>query len=257
MTLPVVNAALPVLYSFRRCPYAMRARLAIAESGLRCELREVVLRGKPPELLAASSKATVPVLVLPGGAVIEQSLEIMLWALRQNDPQAWLAPGHAKPEEMDALIAANDGDFKRQLDRYKYPIRFPQEHADGERDFALAHRAGAAHWLRALEPRLARHAWLTGGTPSLADMAILPFVRQFAHTDTSWFEAQPWPHLRAWLVRWELGALFQGVMEKYPAWQSGQAGITFPSADPVYPDQTPTSPIKKAASAYSTGISSY
>lgn len=232
VTAPVASPALPVLYSFRRCPYAMRARLAIAASGLCCELREVMLRAKPPELLAASPKATVPVLVLPGGKVIEQSLDIMLWALRQNDPEGWLAPPYATPEELLSLVAANDGDFKQHLDRYKYPNRFPQEHAGDERGFAQAHRSGAASCLAALDIRLARHAWLTGNTPSLADMAILPFVRQYAHTDRGWFEAQPWPHLRAWLMRWELDASFQQVMEKYPAWQSGQAGIAFPSADP-------------------------
>jgi len=231
------GAPLPVLYSFRRCPYAMRARLALAVSGLRCELREVVLRGKPPELLAASPKATVPVLVLPHGQVIEQSLEIMQWALAQCDPQGWLAPpGQATPEAslacMLALIAANDGAFKQYLDRYKYPNRYPAEHAGDIQAFALAHRAGASDWLRQLDRQLAAHGWLLGSGASLADMAILPFVRQFAHTDGAWFAAQPWAHLARWLDRWERGALFHGVMEKYPPWQPGQPGIVFsPTAD--------------------------
>ena len=221
---------MPVLYSFRRCPYAMRARLAIAASGLRCELREIVLRNKPPEMLALSPKATVPVLVLPGAKVIEQSLEIMLWALQQNDPEGWLAPEQGTLQAMQALIAGNDDAFKQNLDRYKYPNRYPQEHAGDEQQFAQAHRANAAGWLMELEPRLGRHACLFGPTASLADMAILPFVRQFAHTDAVWFSSQPWPHLGAWLLRWESGALFQRVMEKYPPWQSGQAGIAFPPA---------------------------
>ena len=235
MTTPAFNSfegqPLPVLYSFRRCPYAMRARLAIAASGLRCELREIVLRSKPPEMLAVSPKATVPVLVLPGGKVIEQSLEIMLWALQQNDPECWLAPEHGTLQAMQALIAANDSVFKQHLDRYKYPNRYPQEHAGDGQQFAKNHRASAACWLMELETRLTRHAWLFGPAASLADMAILPFVRQFAHTDAAWFSSQPWPNLNAWLMRWERGALFQRVMEKYPSWQSGQAGITFPSAD--------------------------
>jgi len=233
---PAFNSAeaqsLPVLYSFRRCPYAMRARLAILASGQQCELREIVLRSKPPEMLAASPKATVPVLVLPDGQVIEQSLEIMLWALQQNDPECWLAPEQGTWQAMQALIAANDGVFKQQLDRYKYPNRYRQEHAGDEQAFAQAHRASAACLLLELQTRLASHAWLFGPGASLADMALLPFVRQFAHTDAAWFSSQPWPNLNAWLMRWESGALFLGVMEKYPPWPSGQAGISFPPAGP-------------------------
>jgi glutathione S-transferase len=216
---------LPVLYSFRRCPYAMRARLAIAASGLHCELREVALRSKPDDLLAASPKATVPVLVLPGGRVIEQSLEIMLWALAQNDPHGWLAAHRGTLPAMHTLIAVNDGEFKQHLDRYKYPNRYRHEHTGDEQAFAQAHRANAGQWLMELENRLTHHAWLFGEAASLADMAILPFVRQFAHTDAAWFEAQPWPRLKAWLLGWETGPLLQQVMEKYPPWQPGLPGI--------------------------------
>ena len=223
---------LPVLYSFRRCPYAMRARLAIAASGLRCELREVVLRSKPADLLAASSKATVPVLVLPSGRVIEQSREIMHWARAQNDPQGWLAADRKTLTAMQGLIAVNDGEFKQHLDRYKYPSRYRPEYAGDEQAFSQAHRTAAGRWLMALESRLSgngfgRHPWLFGNAASLADMAILPFVRQFAHTDPAWFDAQPWPHLKAWLLGWETGLLFQQVMEKYPPWQPGGPGIAF------------------------------
>ena len=223
---------LPVLYSFRRCPYAMRARLAVAVSSLHCELREIVLRSKPADMLAASPKATVPVLVLPGGRVIEQSLEIMHWALAQNDPQGWLAADPETLPAMQALIAVNDGKFKQHLDRYKYPNRYRHEHAGDEQAFAQAHRADAGHWMMELENRLSgsgfgRNAWLFGKAACLADMAILPFVRQFAHTDPAWFDAQPWPHLKAWLLHWESGLLFQQVMEKYPPWQPGEPGIAF------------------------------
>ena len=219
---------LPVLYSFRRCPYAIRARLAIAASGQRCELREIVLRRKPPELQAASAKATVPVLLLPDGKVIDQSLEIMLWALRRNDPESWLAPKHASLQTMQTLIAANDDAFKQHLDRYKYPNRYPQEHAGDSQQFIQAHRADAARWLIELETRLARDSWLFGPAASLADMALLPFVRQFAHTDAAWFSLQPWPNLNAWLTRWEASALLSSIMEKYPPWQSGQTSTPFP-----------------------------
>ena len=224
---PPQAQALPVLYSFRRCPYAMRARLAIAASGVRCELREVVLRSKPPELLAASPKATAPMLVLPCGKVIDESLEIMLWALRQSDPKGWLGPQHDTLDAMQALIAENDGGFKQHLDRYKYPNRYPEEYADDVTAFAFAHRASAVLWLMSLDTRLACNAWLTGDAASLTDMAILPFVRQFAHTGAVWFAQQPWPHLRAWLMRWESGSLFQRVMEKYPTWRSGQTADVF------------------------------
>lgn len=220
---------LPILYSFRRCPYAMRARMALAVSGQRCELREIVLRNKPPEMLAASPKATVPVLVLPGGSVIEQSMDIMRWALQQHDPEGWLPADSAAAEEQQTLIAANDGPFKRDLDRYKYPNRYAGEHAgDDDRAFAESHRSSAAVWLMELEALLSRHGWLYGPSASLADMAILPFVRQFAHTDAAWFAEQSWPHLLGWLAGWESGALFERVMDKYPPWQAGQARTEFP-----------------------------
>lgn len=219
------QAELPILYSFRRCPYAMRARLAIAVSGQRCELREVVLKNKPPELLAASPKATVPVLVLPEGEVIAQSLDIMEWALAKHDPEGWLVAD--LPAQL-ALIAASDGDFKRDLDRYKYPNRHAGQHEGDEQGFAKAHRASAALWLMDLQARLSRHDWLFGATASLADMAILPFVRQYACTDRGWFEQQAWPDLQRWLADWLKSDLFVGIMNKYTPWESGTTGVRFP-----------------------------
>lgn len=208
--------ALPVLYSFRRCPYAMRARLALSVSGQAHELREVVLRNKPADLLAASPKGTVPVLVMPNGQVIEQSLDIMRWALQQRDPQGWLSADCAT---MDKLVAANDGPFKHNLDRYKYPNRYTSEHDGNEPVFALAQRSQAANWLMALDALLTLHDWLCGPRASLADMAILPFVRQFAHTDPAWFAAQAWPRLQRWLADFEGSALYASVMDKQPPWQ--------------------------------------
>ena len=213
------DSALPVLYSFRRCPYAMRARLALAVSGQRYKLREVALRDKPPDMLAVSPKATVPVLVVASGEVIDESLDIMLWALRRSDPDHWRSPRQGSMADMQTLIAANDGAFKQQLDRYKYPNRYPQESAGDTPRFAHAHRASGAVWLWELEPML-DEGWLFGPTASLADMAILPFVRQFSHTDASWFAAQPWPRLRGWLARFEASALYQGVMDKHPSWRA-------------------------------------
>jgi glutathione S-transferase len=212
----------PILYSFRRCPYAMRARMALLASGTVCELREIVLRAKPQELLAASPKGTVPVVVLPDSTVIEESLDIMLWALERNDPQHLLTPGHGSLDEMRQLIAQCDGDFKLHLDRYKYPNRF--DNVD-----ELQHRAAGAAFLLKLESDLAQHPYLFGSRPALADIAIFPFVRQFAQTDQTWFDAQPWPHLMRWLSTLLDSAIFSSVMHKFEAWESGSTGPAFPA----------------------------
>ena len=213
---------LPLLYSFRRCPYAMRARLALASSGTPYTLHEVALKAKPPALLAASPKGTVPVLVLSSGQVMDESLHIMRWALTQNDPNQWLCPQGGTLADMLALIANIDGSFKHALDRYKYPHRYLHEitsllGCDGAA-FALQHRNLAAPCLQSLEQRLAQYASPAGGlfgpTLSLADMATAPFVRQFAHTDAAWYAAQPWPRLQAWLATFEASALFGAIMLK-------------------------------------------
>ncbi len=197
----------------------MRARLALAVSGVPYELREVVLRNKPAEMLAVSPKATVPVLVLPSGEVIDESLGIMLWALRQNDPERWLLPQRGSVVDMLALIGANDGAFKQHLDRYKYPNRYAQESGGDAAGFANMHRAQAACWLSELDLMLG-DGCLFGSATSLADMAVLPFVRQFAHTDVAWFAAQSWPRIQVWLAGFELGDLYLGVMGKHPVWVS-------------------------------------
>lgn len=212
--------ALPVLYSFRRCPYAIRARLALAHAGLACELREVNLRAKPQELLDASPKGTVPVLVLAHGQVIDQSLEVMLHALRSNDPDAWLAPTTGTLEEMLALVARNDSFFKQALDRCKYPERHSAEEVNQA-------QADALTWLAALDDQLADTGYLFGQNPSLADMALRPFVRQYARIDEAQWAEQPWPHLQDWLQRWIDSALFAEVMETYPGWVTGTRGPTF------------------------------
>ena len=198
----------------------MRARLALAVSGQACELREVVLKNKPQGLLQASPKATVPVLVLPDGQVLEQSLDIMRWALARHDPAGWLAPSDGTEAAMLALIAECDGPFKWALDCCKYPSRYP------DADTALA-RTQATQWLQGLEARLTRNPFLFGDHAALADMAIAPFVRQFAGIDASWWNAQPWPELRAWLAQWQASHLFESVMHKLPAWVDGAEGVLF------------------------------
>ena len=218
---------MPILYTFRRCPYAMRARLAIAVSGQPVELREVALKNKPAELLAASPKGTVPVLILPDGQVIDESMDVMLWALGQHDPENWLAPALDNIAGMLALIAGNDGAFKHSLDRYKYPNRHAHESAGDSQAFAHTHRRNCANWLTGLEAILAG-GWLFGSRASLVDMALLPFVRQFAHTDAAWFAAQPWPRVQAWLTAFEASALYAGVMDKLAPWRSEQAVASAP-----------------------------
>lgn len=217
-----IGVMLPVLYSFRRCPYAMRARMAVAASQQPCELREVVLAHKPAELLQASPKGTVPVLVLADGTVIDQSLDIMLWALQARDPQHWLPNTQATWDHTRAWIAENDGPFKQALDRYKYPHRYALP--DG-----LVHRAEGSEFLQALDAVLRTQAYLAGPQFGLADAALAPFVRQFAHTDALWFSQQPWPGLQKWLEQFEQSPTFLRVMDKMPAWESGQAAVTFPS----------------------------
>jgi glutathione S-transferase len=199
----------------------MRARLALLSSGQTCELREVMLAQKPAALLQASAKGTVPVLIDSHGQVIEQSLDIMLWALRCNDPRQWLHANGVPLEQMLALIAQCDGEFKFHLDRYKYPNRF------GLSDVALPREQGA-HYLSALNTRLLAHAHLTGESESLADMAIAPFVRQFAHTDPVWFGAQAWPALQAWLAAFEHAPTYLQVMVKHAPWVPGQPPVLFP-----------------------------
>ncbi|MEG3087140.1 glutathione S-transferase [Sphingomonas sp. PB4P5] len=208
-----------VLYSFRRCPYAMRARMAVLISGVAVELREVVLRDKPAAMLAASPKGTVPVLVLGNGQVIEQSFEIMLWALGQHDPEDWLGVHDA------ALIAANDGSFKHHLDRYKYPERHDSE--------PLAHRAAGLDFLEALERRLLLHGNLCRETRSLTDIALFPFVRQFAAVDRAWFEAQPLPRVRAWVGPHTGSALFEGAMLRVKPWAAGDPPHEFSMCGPA------------------------
>lgn len=205
--------ALPILYSFRRCPYAMRARMAIAASGIQVELREVVLKNKPQELLDISAKATVPVLLTTDNTVIDESLDIMRWTLKQSDPDNWLRNIN------NEFIANNDGEFKHWLDRYKYADRYPEQseqyyQQQGERTLLI------------LEKQLTITAYLSGDNISFTDIAIFPFIRQFAHADLDWFDQSPYPKLRQWLNALIENTLFQNIMYKYPAWQSDQKETT-------------------------------
>jgi glutathione S-transferase len=206
----------PILWSFRRCPYAMRARLAIHASGVQVELREILLRDKPAAFLATSPKGTVPVIDTHQG-VIAESRDIMLWALAQNDPLGWLD----MPQSGFDLMDLCDGPFKTALDHTKYAVRYPDLDAAAERDKAL-------DFLRDLDALLGQTPYLTGSALRLADMAILPFVRQFVHIDRDWFAAQGLVHVARWLAAFLASPRFGAVMVKYPPWQSGQDRVIFP-----------------------------
>ncbi|OZA94215.1 MAG: glutathione S-transferase [Erythrobacter sp. 34-65-8] len=208
---------LPVLYSFRRCPYAMRARMALWISGTACELREIKLSAKPPELLAASPKGTVPVLVLPDHAVIDESLAIMRWALARHDPEGWLVG------DDHALINLIDGPFKHHLDRYKYPDRYENEPGNARAD----HRGECLAILSDLNFRQTDRACLLGERRTLADIALFPFIRQFANHDRIWFDAQPIPRLQEWLERHLASGLFAAVMDKFAPWAAGDPPVRF------------------------------
>ncbi len=192
------------LYSFRRCPYAMRARMALRYSGVPVEIHEVSLKTKPADMLAASPKGTVPVLVLEGGRVIDESLDIMRWALAINDPDGWL---QADADATAALIAGNDGPFKQALNRYKYADRYPEHPLAYYRDEGCA-------YLQVLEERLEQGPWLFGEGVSLADIAIAPFIRQFRGVDLEWFSQAPYPRLREWVEAIIESSLFTAIMAR-------------------------------------------
>lgn len=214
--------SLPILYSFRRCPYAMRARLAIQSARFKCRLREVVLRDKPAEMLEISPKATVPVLHLNSGEVIDESLDVMRHVLGKADPESLLEPETGTLDDMLALIAACDGPFKHHLDRYKYPDRY-------EGAVAADHRTAATGFLVTLNERLTGSAQLFGDRVSLADLAIMPFLRQFANTDRAWFDTQPYPALQRWLGEHLESQRFKAIMPKFAQWKTGDSEPVFPA----------------------------
>ena len=199
----------PLLYTYRRCPYAMRARMALLQAGVDFERFEVVLRDKPPAMLALSPKGTVPVLVFADGRVLEQSLDIMQWAfdtVEGSDPRGWWT--RSQTADNQSLIASNDGPFKQQLDQYKYANRFPPGEGTRQRDAALAGQ------LKQLEQRLAKQHFLGGESACAADIAVFPFVRQFRAVDADWFDAQALPATHRWLQHWLSSPLFVRCMQQ-------------------------------------------
>lgn len=205
----------PIFWTFRRCPYAMRARLALKSARVRVELREILLMDKPQAFLATSASATVPALRL-SDRVLDESRDIMVWALEQSDPQRLLD----MPQEGWNLIEENDGPFKTALDHTKYASRYPDLDAKAERSKAAAFLAG-------IDERLKGQSGLFGNRPTIADYAILPFVRQFANIDRDWFDAQAWPDLINWLSAFTESTALEQIMTKYVPWSEGDAPIWF------------------------------
>jgi len=204
-----------ILWSFRRCPYAMRGRMGLKVSGLTYEHREIILRDKPQEMLEASPKGTVPVFIKEDGQVIEESLDLLNWTLSQNDPLGWL---DCDRSDADALIAANDTDFKHHLDRYKYASRYNQEAKRGDTD--LSHRIQAEKHIQNLEDRLQESPFLLGDKQSIADIAIFPFLRQFSNVEPDWWAVAPYAKTRDWLTRHVESDLFKSIMIKFPLWKA-------------------------------------
>ena len=209
---------LPILYSFRRCPYAMRARMALQVSGQICQLREILLKDKPIEMTAISPKGTVPVLQLPDGKVLDESLDVMFWALNREDPDGWLPVSDSETKSFDNLMSACDGPFKHHLDRYKYASRY------GDCDPEM-HRREAEKFLKRLNDLLQDQPYLGGKTARLPDHAIFPFIRQFSIADPGWFDGSPYDRLKEWLADMLARPIFTRIMEKRAPWQPGDSPL--------------------------------
>lgn len=216
-----MTSSYPCLYSFRRCPYAMRARLGILFAELQVELREITLKNKPPQMLAISPKGTVPVLQLLDGTVIEESREIVTWALAQRDSQELL--NAEVLHQANALIDKNDNEFKYWLDRYKYPDR----HLEMSQ---IEYRQQGEVFLQLLEELLTKNSYLLGESITIADIGIMPFVRQFANVNRDVFYDLPYPNLQRWLQDWLSHPLFLQAMTKFQPWQEKDDVVVFPAA---------------------------
>ena len=209
---------LPILYSFKRCPYAMRARMAIHASGQKCELREVLLRDKPPSMIEYSLKGTVPVLILQDGNVIDESLDVIDWALNLNDPDNWQRS--KDNEKTKELIKINDGEFKHHLDRYKYSKRYDNEDPE-------FHRKKCLKFIESVNNELNNSKYIFDDNISYADIVLLPFVRQFRIADMEWFDSLPYDNLKDWLSRFLNSPLLNSIMKKYDLWKEGDKSIVF------------------------------
>ncbi|KAB2824770.1 glutathione S-transferase [Aliivibrio finisterrensis] len=211
----------PILYSLRQCPYAMRSRLAILHAQQTVVLRDIDMNNKPEEMLSISPKGTVPVLLLGDGSVIDESLDVMVWALTQSDPNNLLySHDETKFTQMLDVINQSDNEFVDALQKYRAASRY---HDTNE----VECRERCCEWLMTIEKALSQHAYIIGETPSLVDYAILPFIRQFSRVDKKWYAQAPLPYLRAWLVNHYNDPTFSKAMFTHPKWQKGSEKIIF------------------------------
>lgn len=211
--------SLPILYTFRRCPYAMRARLTLAYAGINCIVREVDLKNKPQTLLDISPKGTVPVLVLADGTIIEQSLEIMEWAVKQSDPAGWMTLSEKQIEFGKLLIETNDSEFIPLLVKYKYFEHYPEASQ-------MAYAEMALPLLAELNLRIAKSGgFVLGNTCSFYDVVIFPFIRQFVKVDPAFFDTLPYLSLKKWLTYFEHLPIFEQIMKKHPVWMPEQLPV--------------------------------
>lgn len=213
--------SLPILYSLRQCPYAMRARLGILLAEQQVLLRDIVMTNIPAEMFAASPKGEVPTLVINDASVLDESLDIMIWALKQNDPSNLLYSHQENAfEKMLTLISRNDNAFVEELKKYKAASRY-HDAAEGE------YRQQCEVFIKHIEELLTKHEFIFGNAPSLVDYAILPFIRQFSRVDRKWYLHSPYPKLRAWLEKHYQNPLFSKAMKKYPQWLDSKEEIVF------------------------------
>lgn len=203
----------PILYSYRRCPYAMRARIGLFLCGIQAEQREIVFWDKPEPMVSASPKATVPVLILPDGTVVDESRDILFWAVAETHNKQQLATEHCL-DDINQWIDCNDNEFKDCLDKYKYADRFP-EFSQSE------YRHQAMPFLEKIELALAKNEYLVSDAITLADIAIFPFIRQFANVDKNWWQQAPYANLKSWLEKHLQADYFVSVMKNRPVWQAG------------------------------------
>lgn len=217
-----MSDTIPILWSFRRCPYAMRARLAIKSSGINVALREILLRDKPDEFIQDSAKATVPVLRLADQTVLDESLDVMHWALSQHDPENWCEVLRREPERTQSFLQELDGSFKSSLDRYKYASRYNESAEE-----AIRHRSIGADFISSMNDTLGKQAYISGDQAGFLDYASYPFIRQFRIADIEWFDDQDWPYLHSWLQAFLNSDRFLAIMEKYKPWKETGQEIAF------------------------------
>lgn len=208
----------PVLYSFRRCPYCMRAHMALKNSAIQVELREVDLNNMPEEALKISEHETVPILVLPDGKVIDESWDILKWALNQNDPDNWLGNDNEFLLDAEILIETNDFSFKEDLDHYKYADRFPEHPAEH-------YRQACEEFIEELEENLSEHQFLLADRLTLADIGVFPFIRQFSLVDKDWFDQSRYKNVKNWLNKMIDSKLFRDAFQKHKLWKTGDTAI--------------------------------